>query len=188
MIIGVDEVGRGAWAGPLVVGAVLLSKTIDGLKDSKKLTRKQTEDLEKQIQDHAEFIGLGWVSAVEIDDNGLTKAMKMACERATEGAPKDAKIIIDGNINYLLQVRPLAETLVDGDEKEPAISAASIVAKVARDRYMADKSKEFPNFGFEKHVGYGTKQHMDALKEHGLTPIHRWSFKPIKKLTDTYET
>ena len=186
-VIGVDEVGRGAWAGPLVAGAISLTKPVEGLKDSKKLSRKQREDLGKIIQEQADFIGLGWVTPSEIDDNGLSNAMTLACERAVKKASKNSKIIIDGNVNYLLEVHPRAECLVNADETEPAVSAASIIAKVARDKYMEEIAKKYPNYNFAKNVGYGTKVHIKALEKHGLTPIHRWSFKPIKKLIDTYE-
>ncbi len=187
MIIGMDEVGRGAWAGPLVVGAVALDGEVGGLADSKTLKKSDREALAEQIKKRAKFVGLGWVSASEVDDLGLTAATSLACERALENAPSDVKIIIDGKINYLPN-RKYAHTLIDGDSLEPAISAASIVAKVARDEYMVKLSHEYPDYNFDKHVGYGTKLHREAIQLHGLTPIHRWSYKPLKdKFFTEYE-
>lgn len=185
-IIGVDEVGRGAWAGPLVVGAVLLTKDIEGLKDSKKLSKKQREDLNKIILERAEFVGLGWVSASEVDDLGLTKATTLACERALENAPKNVEIIIDGSFNYLPDNKSVS-TLINADDIMPSVSAGSIVAKVARDKFMKDQVRLYPDYGLETHVGYGTKKHSEAIKKSGLTPLHRWSFKPIKGIMDNCE-
>lgn len=179
MIIGVDEVGRGAWAGPLVVGAVALSQPITGLKDSKKLSRLSRQKLDKLIRESALFVGLGWVEPSEIDELGLSAAMKLACERALVGAPKDAKIIIDGHINYLSDL-PNTGNLIKGDEKVPEISAASIVAKVARDLYMSHQHTILPGYGFDTHVGYGTKAHLEAIIVHGITSLHRKSYKPVQ--------
>lgn len=185
-MIGVDEVGRGAWAGPLVVGAVLLGQEITGLADSKTLSKTSRQDLAKKITANAKFVGLGWVSPSEVDDLGLTKATTLACERVLEGAPKNIEIIIDGSFNYLPDIK-LAKPMVNADESIPAVSAASIVAKVARDKYMEEQAKIYPEYGFEAHVGYGTKRHHEAIKKYGLTPLHRWSFKPIKDIMDNYE-
>lgn len=191
VVIGIDEVGRGAWAGPLVVGAVLLKSEIPGLKDSKLLTRNQRQELAKSIQDSAEFIGLGWVSAVEVDDLGLTEATSLACKRALEGLDaSDYKIVIDGNINYLAEsdYRNVS-CLVKADALIPAVSAASIVAKVARDGFMEQMANEYPGYGFDKHVGYGTAFHQAAVEKHGLTSLHRWSYKNFRNRYFTaYET
>lgn len=186
-VIGIDEVGRGAWAGPLVVGAVLLSKDIVGLEDSKKLNKNEREKLASEINAIAEFVGLGWVSASEVDDLGLTKATSLACARALKHAPKNIEIIIDGSVNYLHDNK-LARTLINADDSVPAVSAASIVAKVARDEFMEVQSKQYPCYRFESNAGYGTAQHKTAIDENGLTPIHRWSFKPIKNFMEKYET
>lgn len=186
MIIGIDEVGRGAWAGDMLFCAVALGEPITGLADSKVISKKKREELTEIIKQNASFIGYGWVSASEIDDLGLTKASQLACERAIEKAPKDAKIFIDGKVNFLSN-NPQTECIVDGDATVPEISAASILAKVTRDKYMAEQAEKYPNYSFEKNVGYGTKAHMDSIKKYGLTPIHRWSYKPIKEFTDTYE-
>ena len=187
LIIGIDEVGRGAWAGPLVVGAVGLKTEIQGLVDSKLLTKKSRSILSSQIHQKAGFVGLGWVSPAEVDDLGLTKATTLACVRALENAPACEKIIIDGHFNYLPNLSN-CETLVKGDLLVPAISAASIVAKVARDEFMQEQSNIYPEYCFKTNVGYGTKEHISAIRRVGLTPIHRWSYKPIREFMDTYET
>ncbi|MFI5270633.1 MAG: ribonuclease HII [Candidatus Saccharimonadales bacterium] len=177
--VGIDEVGRGCWAGPLVVGAVILRDTIPGLKDSKKLSKSKREQLTLLIEKEAEAIGIGWISAARIDEVGLSIAMSEAIELALKQihVPYD-QIIIDGNINYLPD-NPKSLTLINADDLEPSVSAASIIAKVKRDKYMAELSVSMPEYGFEKHVGYGTKLHVDKLKIHGITEYHRKSFKPV---------
>lgn len=181
MTVGIDEVGRGCWAGPLVAGAVILSQPIYGLKDSKKLSAKQREKLTAEIEVSAKAIGLGWVWPEEIDKMGLTESVRLAMQRAVDQITVEYdQVIIDGNINYFLD-DPRAIAVIKADDTVPAVSAASIVAKVARDKYMADISASYPNHGFEKHVGYGTKLHMDALVLYGVTDIHRMSYKPIQK-------
>jgi ribonuclease HII len=182
MIVGIDEVGRGCWAGPLVAGAVLLGAPISGLKDSKKLSKAQRERLDAEIRVMATGFGIGWVTAQEIDTIGLTAAVRLAMERACEQitAPYE-QIIIDGDLNFFAD-NPKASTLIGGDNLVPAISAASIIAKVARDRYMAEQSTHYPGYGFEKHVGYGTAAHSAALKLLGVTDMHRKSFKPVRAL------
>jgi ribonuclease HII len=181
VIVGVDEVGRGCWAGPLVVGAVILRARIDGLTDSKLLTAVRRKELHDIIQDQGDFVGLGWVQPAEVDALGLTKATSLAIERSLEGVPKYDEIIIDGNYNYLPS-NPCTRTLIGGDKLVPAISAASIVAKVQRDLFMSEQSAVFPGYGFEKHVGYGTLRHKEALIKFGITPLHRVTYKPIQKL------
>ncbi len=183
-IVGIDEVGRGAWAGPLVVGAVLLKANghIPGLNDSKILTKSKRTFLTGIINEQAIATGLGFVSAGEVDELGLTAATTLACERALEliRAPYD-EIIIDGSINYLPnELR--AKAIIKADALVPAVCAASIVAKVARDAYMQELSKKFPDFNFDMHVGYGTAAHIEALEKYGITSSHRMSFKPIRAL------
>jgi len=179
MIVGIDEVGRGCWAGPLVAGAVLLGAPIKGLKDSKKLTKLQRERLNGIILEKAVAVGLGWVSSVEVDELGLTEAVRLAMRRALAEitVPYD-QIIIDGNYNFLAD-NPKAEKLIKADDLIPAVSAASIVAKVARDRYMAALTGDYEKYEFARHVGYGTKLHRQLLAEHGVSDIHRRSFKPV---------
>jgi len=182
MIVGIDEVGRGCWAGPLVACAVMLSKSIVGLADSKVLSASRRELLNKRIYSEALSIGLGWVSPREVDCLGLTCAVRLAMQRAVAEITTDHdEIIIDGNYNFLPD-NPKAKTLVKADSLVPAVSAASIVAKVARDKYMAEAGKTYPQYQFEKHVGYGTALHHEMLKLHGVCALHRLSYKPIKAL------
>lgn len=183
MILGVDEVGRGCWAGPLVAGAVILRRAIPGLRDSKKLTRLQRERLDVIIRRRAVALGLGWVSPAEIDQIGLTEAVRLAMHRAVAevmrvDAPCD-DIVIDGNYNFLADIAG-SRTLVKADDLIPSVSAASIIAKVARDNYMRDIAKRYPGYQFEAHVGYGTKAHQVALKTLGCCELHRQSFAPVR--------
>lgn len=180
--VGMDEVGRGCWAGPLVAGAVILKEPITGLKDSKKLSKKQREKLTTEIQTQAAAIGLGWVQPAELDEIGLTAAVKLAMERALEQITLDYdEIIIDGNLNFFPD-NPKAKAVIKADDSVPSVSAASIVAKVARDNYMAEIMEKYPDYGFDKHVGYGTALHLERLKLHGISDQHRRSFKPIQRL------
>jgi ribonuclease HII len=182
MIVGIDEVGRGCWAGPLVAGAVLLTQDVPGLKDSKKLTKVQREALAIAVRESGAQIGLGWVTAAEVDEFGLTKAVRLAMQRALEKIDASkARVIIDGNLNFLAHL-PNTEALIKADDSVPAVSAASIVAKVARDNYMMELAEQYPDYNFDKHVGYGTAAHIAALQQFGVTPEHRKSYKPIKAL------
>lgn len=185
MILGIDEVGRGPWAGPLVIGAVVLGDAeIDGLTDSKKLSRKRREELDVQIREQAAGYGLGWVTAEEIDLIGLSSALVLATKRAVEQVHVPYhEIIIDGTINFLkgtpkgqhVTVMKKADLLI------PSVSAASIIAKVARDRYMAEQDEVYPGYTFAGHVGYGTAAHRAAIEQLGVTPLHRLSFAPLQK-------
>jgi ribonuclease HII len=179
MMIGIDEVGRGAWAGPLVVGAVLLGGAqIEGLTDSKKLTRIQREALDLEIRKAALGIGLGWVSAHHIDQIGLSSALKLASRRAIAHIRHDYnEIIIDGTIRLIED--PRVTLMKKADLLVPSVSAASVVAKVARDKYMRYVDSIFPGYKFMSHVGYGTLAHREAIKEHGVTPLHRLSYTPL---------
>lgn len=184
MIIGIDEVGRGCWAGPLVAAAVGLADDIllDGLNDSKKLSAKKRGSLARQIQDTTECIGVGWVWPREINEIGLTESVRLAMQRAIgEVENSGHTIIIDGNINYLSHI-PNTTAIIKADGSVSAVSAASIIAKVARDTYMQQIAEKYPQYGFETHVGYGTKQHIEALGLHGILPIHRINYKPIREL------
>lgn len=180
MLVGIDEVGRGCLAGPLVAGAVVLGPPIPGLRDSKKLTKKQREAFDTTIRASAIAFSLGWVMPAEIDTLGLTKAVRLAMQRALSAitAPYDS-IIIDGNYNFLA-AHPLSSTMVGADDLVPAVSAASIIAKVARDQWMAEAAPAYPGYAFERHVGYGTKAHIHALQTLGACELHRRSFKPVQ--------
>lgn len=182
MLVGIDEVGRGCLAGPLVAGAVVLGPRINGLRDSKLLTRSQREVLAARIEQKALACGLGWVSAAEIDQIGLTAANTLAMQRALDCITCEyGQIILDGSYNYL-RGNPKVQTLIKADQKIKAVSAASIIAKVARDNYMRQQAKLFPNYHFHRHVGYGTRLHREALQLHGICELHRLSFTPVKAL------
>lgn len=182
--IGIDEVGRGCWAGPLVVGVVALADGIElsGLTDSKKLSRAKRESLSGQIKACAN-VSLGWVSPSEIDEDGLSTALRTGALRALDkmSIDREATFILDGSYNFLADTKYIVECAVGADAYIPAVSAASIVAKVARDAYMYEQADVYTEYGFESHVGYGTKRHQLALQQHGVTPLHRMSFKPVSK-------
>lgn len=184
MAIGIDEVGRGCWAGPLlVVAAREIRRLPAGLKDSKVLSKKQRENYAKSLLSCCEF-GEGWVSPAEIDRLGLTESMKVATIRALQalGANESETIIFDGNINYCEPTYVKASAVIDADALFPIVSAASIYAKVKRDLYMADLPARYQVYEFASHVGYGTKLHLEMLRLHGISDMHRRSFKPIKAL------
>ena len=185
MILGIDEVGRGPWAGPLVVGAVVLGgQTIIGLTDSKKLSKKKREEMSMEIHRVALSIGLGWVHADEIDEIGLAESLKLATIRAVEQIDSPYhEIIIDGTINFLAGTGKgqYVTTMKKADLLVPSVSAASIVAKVARDAYMADQDDVHQGYKFASHVGYGTSAHRSAIEKLGVTPLHRLSFAPLAK-------
>lgn len=185
MILGIDEVGRGPWAGPLVVGAVVLGGVvIDGLTDSKKLSKKQRARLDIEIREKAAGIGLGWVSANEIDEIGLSQALALATKRAVEQVVTSySEIVIDGIVNFLsgTNKEQYVTTIKKADLLVPSVSAASIVAKVARDNYMILQDEIYPGYGFKRHVGYGTATHRAAIHKLGVTPLHRLSVAPLQK-------
>ena len=192
-ILGIDEVGRGPWAGPLVIGAVILPKNEAGnypdwvarLTDSKKLSLKKREELSAIILEKALATGLGWVSSKEIDELGLSASLRLATRRAVEAVQKQkvpfTEIIIDGTVNFLkgTKLENHVTILKKGDLLIKEISAASIIAKVARDNYMKDLAKRYPDYGFDKHVGYGTKLHQEMLAKLGPCSEHRFSFGPV---------
>ena len=188
LILGIDEVGRGSWAGPLAVGAVVLnSENVPaGLKDSKKLTKISREKLARATKIQAVAIGVGWVDAAKIDEFGLTKSLKLAAQNAFAQIPPDVRenldeIIIDGTLKLLDD--PRATTLVRADAKIAAVSAAAIVAKVFRDNYMGRLDALFPEYHFAAHVGYGTAAHLAALQNRGvIAGVHRETFAPVAKI------
>lgn len=183
-MIGIDEVGRGCWAGPLLIVAARQRSVLPGgLKDSKKLSKKQRETLILAIQSSCD-LGEGWVEAAEIDKVGLTEAMELGVARALEavGAAVDEDIIMDGTINYCPQQFAKVQCIARADDTHSIVSAASIYAKVTRDARMVELAKTHPKYGFDAHVGYGTKAHSTALKQYGVCALHRLSYKPIQAL------
>lgn len=198
MILGIDEVGRGPYAGPLVIGACILgdwqnsenAEWIKKLTDSKKLSAKRREELYVLIKEKALATATGWVSSTEIDEVGLSKALRLATRRAVEQIQKTkvpfSEIIIDGTMNFLVgtKLEKYVSTLKKGDFLMKEISAASILAKVERDNYMAKLDAVYPEYGFGKHVGYGTAAHQKAMEEFGLTPEHRRSFRPVREIAE----
>jgi len=191
-ILGIDEVGRGPLAGPLVVGAVILPEDekewYKELRDSKKLSPKKRERLDSLIRTDA-TVGLGWVTNIEIDDVGISEALHLATRRAVKEVQKQrtpfSQIIIDGKVNFLKNtaLARYVSTVVKADDLIREVSAASIVAKVARDKYMMGLAEKYPEYGFEKHMGYGTVKHRQAIAEKGICPEHRCSFEPCKSMT-----
>ena len=199
MILGIDEVGRGPWAGPLVVGAVILGGAeIDGLDDSKKLTKKRRQTLDALIRQQAAVWALGWVSAQELDDIGMSEALRLATRRAVEQIQTQCRqqnlafseIIIDGKVNFLrgTALEKFAMTMPKADGLIPSVSAASIVAKVARDQFMAEQDAVYPGYGFASNAGYGVAKHRAAIERLGVTPLHRLSFAPLAKYAVTPRT
>ncbi len=198
MILGIDEVGRGPYAGPLVIGACILgdwqnsenAEWIKKLTDSKKLSAKRREELYALIKEKALATATGWVSSAEIDEVGLSEALRLATRRAVEQIQKAkvpfSEIIIDGTMNFLVgtKLEKYVSTLKKGDFLVKEISAASILAKVERDKYMAELDAIYPEYGFGKHVGYGTAAHQKAMEEFGLTPEHRRSFRPVREIAE----
>ena len=182
LVAGVDEAGRGPLAGPVVAAAVILDelKPIAGLNDSKKLTEKRREKLYDEILAKALCCSIAEASVQEIDSLNILQATLLAMRRAVDGLRlKPVKVLVDGNRLPVLDVR--AEAIVQGDALVPAISAASILAKVHRDRLCAQLHTQYPVYGFDRHKGYGTAIHLQALSEHGPTPWHRMSFAPVAR-------
>lgn len=181
LIAGVDEVGRGPLAGPVVTAAVILdpNNPIEGLADSKKLTEKRREILEPIIKQQALAWSVGRAEPEEIDQLNILQATLLAMKRAVEGLSLvPAHALVDGN--QAPQLRCPVTTIIKGDQTEPAIAAASIIAKVSRDREMILMERHFPGYGFAQHKGYPTKMHQEALMRLGVTDIHRRSFRPVQ--------
>jgi ribonuclease HII len=177
---GVDEAGRGPLMGPVVAAAVILDdlKPIKGLADSKKLTALQRDKLYDEIRAKALCCSIAMATVEEIDELNILQATMLAMKRAVEGLRlKPHKALVDGN--RLPALSMLAEAIVKGDALVPAISAASILAKVTRDRWCAEYDLQYPQYGFAGHKGYGTAAHLLALREHGACPQHRKSFAPV---------
>lgn len=184
-VAGVDEVGRGPLAGPVVAAAVVLPDeyNLPGLTDSKKISAKSRELLDDEIRSIAVDYAIAEASVAEIDELNILQASLLAMRRAVLGlqqVPEHA--LIDGN--KLPKLPCAATAIVGGDLTEPSISAASIIAKVYRDSMMHAYAKQYPGYGMEKNMGYPTRQHLDALMTLGATPIHRRTFGPVKRLLD----
>lgn len=177
-VCGVDEAGRGPLAGPVCAAAVILPEDcqIEGLNDSKKLTEKKREALYDVIIEKALAYSVAYGTLEEIEQFNILNATYLAMNRAIEGLKIPADYaLIDGN-RVPTGIKVPCETVVKGDAKSCSIAAASILAKVTRDRLLLEYAKEYPEYGFEKHKGYGTAAHYDAIKKHGVLPIHRLSF------------
>ena len=181
MIVGVDEAGRGPLAGPVVAAAVILCPDgIPGLDDSKKLSAKRRAELENQIKTHCRW-AIGEASVEEIDRINILQATLLAMTRAVEAlGVEPAEVLVDGN--RLPKWRYTARAIIGGDALHPCISAASIIAKEHRDRFMITMAQDFPGFGWERNMGYGTAQHLAALRQYGPTPLHRTSFAPVAQM------
>ena len=188
-IAGVDEVGRGPLAGPVVTAAVVLPEGFDvpGIDDSKKLSEKRREELYEGIMEKALAVGIGQEEHDVIDEINILQATKRAMREAIEQADQMLQREHGGSIDYVLQdavelpgLTVAQESVIKGDAKVLAIAAASIIAKVTRDRMMVEYAKEYPYYAFEKNKGYGTKAHYEGIREHGMCPIHRKTF--LKKI------
>lgn len=182
LMAGVDEAGRGPLAGPVVAAAVILDDThpIHGLADSKKLSAARRDRLYDEIRAKALCCSVAQATVEEIDQFNILQATLLAMRRAVHGLRlKPQRVLVDGNRLPVLDV--LAETVVGGDAKVPAISAASILAKVTRDRGCLLLDEQYPQYGFARHKGYGTEEHLAALREHGPCPAHRRTFSPVRE-------
>ena len=188
-IAGVDEVGRGCLAGPVVVAAVILdpNRPIKGLRDSKKLSAKKRDELAEEIKEKALAWSVAAMGPEVIDKINILQATLEAMKAAVEKLPVEPDFVqVDGN--KLPKWKWLSEAVVKGDDKVEWISAASIIAKTTRDAYMCKIAELYPQYGFEHHVGYGTAEHIKALKAYGPTPIHRKTFAPVREVIDGLST
>lgn len=180
-IAGIDEAGRGPLAGPVVASSVILGDehSIEGLADSKKITAKRRDSLFDEIKTNAQAWGLGFASAEEIDEINIHQATLLAMKRAYLAMQQEAEhVYIDGL--HCPKIEAPCTAIVKGDQKVAEISAASILAKVTRDRIMEEHHKTLPQYGFNQHKGYPTAKHIAALQEHGPCELHRRSYKPVK--------
>jgi ribonuclease HII len=183
LVAGVDEVGRGPLAGPVVAAAVILdpARPIEGLVDSKKLSEKRREALAEVIQVRAMAWALGRAEVDEIDRLNILQASLLAMQRAVAALQPEAEFaLVDGN--RCPKLACAAEAVIKGDDRVPVISAASIIAKVARDREMIELDHQYPGYGLARHKGYPTKAHIESLRQLGVTNIHRRTFGPVRKI------
>ena len=183
LIVGIDEVGRGAWAGPVTAAAVILpyGLQLPGLDDSKRLTPKRRVTLDRLIRRSATAVGIGWVTPVEVDEFGLSWAVRTSSLRALAMLPAFGQVILDGRHNFLAASHG-SVAYVGADATITPVAAASVVAKVARDRYLEVLERRFPGYGLAAHKGYGTPQHRLALSELGVCAVHRRSYRPLREL------
>ncbi len=188
LVAGIDEVGRGPFAGPVIAAAVILSPDHipDGIQDSKKLTKLKREALATQILAHAD-VGIGEATVSEIDELNILQATFLAMRRALGNLKTSPDhLLVDGNRDPKLNFP--TTLVVKGDGLSLSIAAASIVAKVTRDKKMCDLARQYPHYGWEKNAGYGTPEHRKGLSLFGVTPLHRRSFAPIRKILESNET
>jgi ribonuclease HII len=184
-LCGIDEAGRGPLAGPLVVAGVILERRLQGLRDSKALTAAAREQLYPKILQHSRY-HLVIIEAKAIDDEGLSRCMRQGLEEiVTKLEGSQVRFLFDGNSSFGV---PGITTLVKADGKVPEVGAASILAKVTRDRLMMEYAERWPQYGFERHKGYGTAAHLEAIRRYGLSPIHRRSFRHGKNREDERPT
>jgi ribonuclease HII len=189
LICGVDEAGRGPLAGPVFAAAVILNpaKPIEGLRDSKKLNEVKRDALAMQIKSDALAWSIAQCSEAEIDSLNILQATMLAMRRAIEGLHLTPSLaLIDGNRCPVMSIR--SEAIIKGDDKVPAISAASILAKTARDAALVILHQQYPHYAFDQHKGYPTALHMERLQMHGVSPVHRRSYAPVRALLSTDET
>lgn len=182
-LAGVDEVGRGPLAGPVVAAAVILDENyvIEELADSKALTEKKREKLAIEIKQYSLAWAIGRAEYDEIDNINILNASLLAMKRAVESLSlMPDYVLVDGN--HCPQISYPVEAIIKGDSKVPAISAASIIAKVTRDNEMKEMEESYPGYGFARHKGYPTKQHLQALEDLGVCPIHRLSYAPVRRI------
>jgi len=188
IVAGIDEVGRGPFAGPVIAAAVILNpeKTPAGIQDSKKLSKPKREILFAELMESAD-VGIGEASVTEIDELNILQATFLAMKRAVEALKQTPDhLLIDGNRDPKIGIQ--SQLVVKGDSISLSIAAASIVAKVTRDRKMCALSEQYPHYGWEKNAGYGTAEHRKGLSLFGVTPQHRRSFAPIRKILEENET
>lgn len=185
LFCGADEAGRGPIAGPVFAAAVILDpdRPIAGLKDSKKLSEHRRDELAVEIKQYARAWAIAQCSIQEIDELNILHASMLAMKRAIESLPiKPELALIDGNRCPKLAIA--AKAIVKGDDKVPAISAASILAKTARDAVMLDLHRQYPEYGFDRHKGYPTAFHLEQLSIHGVSPVHRKTYAPVRKILE----
>lgn len=185
LFCGADEAGRGPIAGPVFAAAVILDpdRPIAGLKDSKKLSEHKRDELAVEIKQYARAWAIAQCSIQEIDELNILHASMLAMKRAIESLPMKPELaLIDGNRCPKLAIA--AKAIVKGDDKVPAISAASILAKTARDAVMLDLHRQYPEYGFDRHKGYPTAFHLEQLSIHGVSPVHRKTYAPVRKILE----